>query len=283
MAYKRKAGKKLAGAAIFILMEIAALGMLKNTGELQNIWLSKASHAFSAKVWGGFETVRRYFMLKKENELLAEENFSLSEKLRMYETLLDFTSARSLSDSLRLSPDFYYIPATILKISRNTQHNYFIINKGYEDGVTPQSGVITSSGIVGIIDAVEKHYSYGLSFMNSGLNVSARLGREGSVGPLIWNGVSQSGAIMKEIPLHVRIERGDTVWTSGYSSLFPADIPLGVAESSKVINGAANEIHVTLFQDFSSLKYVTVTTNSGREEITYLENLEGEEQKEGRP
>lgn len=278
MADKRKIGKRILGAAIFILMEIAALGMLKNAGDLQNIWISKAAHGFSAKVWGGCDEIRRYFSLKKENEQLSEENFRLLEQLQSYQAVDRAMTIRELSDSLHISPDFMRIPANIVKISRNKQHNYFIIDKGYEDGVTPQSGVVTSSGIVGIIDAVDKHYSYGLSFMNTGVNISTRLGTEGAVGPLTWDGMSKDGAILKELPLQYKFERGDTVWTSGYSSLFPADIPLGVTGSSKVVNGAVNEIEVKLFQDFSTLKYVTVVTNAGREEITYLENLEGEEE-----
>ena len=167
-----------------------------------------------------------------------------------------------------------------MKISRNKQHNYFILDKGYEDGVQPQSGVITPSGIVGIIDAVDKHYSYGLSFMNTGISISARLGNEGAVGPLTWDGVSMDGAVLKEIPLQYKYAPGDTVWTSGYSSLFPPDIPLGIAGSSKVVNGAVNEIDVDLFQNFTALRYVTVVSNSGREEIMYLENLENQTEEE---
>lgn len=280
MAGDRKIGIKLIGAAIFIMMEIAALAMLKNNGALQNIWISKAAHSFSAKVWGGSEEIRRYFLLKKENRALAEENFRLAEELREYRLLENAALRQALTDSLTPSRDFSFIPADIVKVSRNKQHNYFIINKGYEDGVLPQSGVVTSSGIVGIIDAVERHYSYGLSFMNNGVSISARLGNEGAVGPLSWDGITKDGAVLKELPLQFKFEKGDTVWTSGYSSLFPADIPLGLTGSSKVVNGAVNEIEVTLFQDFSTLKYVTVVTNNGREEITYLEQLEGEEEKE---
>lgn len=279
MSDSRKIGNKVIGAAIFILMEIAALGMLKNSGELQDIWISKAAHGFAARFWGGCDNVRHYFSLNKENELLAEENFRLSEQLKQYTAIERFEHVRELTDSLHIGPEFTSIPASIVKVSRNKQHNYFILNKGYEDGVVPQSGVVTSSGIVGIIDAVEKHYSYGLSFMNTGVNISARLGNEGAVGPLSWDGISMNKAVLKELPLQYKFEKGDTVWTSGYSSLFPADIPLGVTGSSKVVNGAVNEIEITLFQDFSTLKYVTVVANSGREEITYLENLEegGEE------
>ena len=255
-------------------MEVAAILMLRDSGSLQNIWISRMSHRVVAWVWGGCDEVRYYFSLKKENERLAEENFNLCQELRTYQAMDRYEAEQATIDSLAASSDFSYLPASIVKVSRNKQHNYFILNKGYEDGVQPQSGVITTSGIVGIIDAVDKHYSYGLSLMNTGVSVSARLSEEGAVGPLVWDGVSRSGAILKEMPLQFKFEPGDTVWTSGFSSIFPADIPLGIAGTSKVVNGAVNEIKVSLFQDFASLKFVTIVTNKGYDEILYLENLE---------
>ena len=277
MVDERKIWAKVIGTVIFILMEIAALSMLKHSGSLQDIWISKASHRVMAWVWGGFDNIGRYFSLKTENENLAEENAMLTEALRRSQDRVQTAMENGLlTDTTMIFSGYEHIPASIVKISRNKQHNYFILNKGYEEGVRPQSGVITPSGIVGIIDAVDKHYSYGLSFMNTGISISARLGNEGAVGPLTWDGLSMDGAILREIPLQYKYSPGDTVWTSGNSMLFPPDIPLGITGSSKVVNGAVNEIQVDLFQNFSALRYVTIVSNSGREEIQYLENLEEE-------
>ena len=275
MVDERKIWAKVISTVTFILLEIAALSMLKHSGSLQDIWVSKASHRTMALVWGGFDNIGRYFSLKTENEKLAAENAMLTESLRHSQDRVQAAMENGLlADTTVVISGFEHIPASIVKISRNKQHNYFILNKGYEDGVQPQSGVVTPSGIVGIVDAVDRHYSYGLSFMNTGISIPARLGSEGAVGPLTWDGVRMNGAVLKEIPLQYKYAPGDTVWTSGYSSLFPPDIPLGIAGSSKVVNGAVNEIEVTLFQNFSALRYVTVVTSSGREEIMYLENLE---------
>ena len=112
--------------------------------------------------------------------------------------------------------------------------------------------------------------------MNSGVSISARLGNEGAIGPLVWDGISSDGAILKEIPLQYKFAPGDTVWTSGFSSIFPADIPLGVAGESRIVNGAVNEIKVKLFQSFSALRFVTIAVNNGRDEILFLESLEEE-------
>lgn len=275
MVDERKIWAKVIGVVTFVLLEIASLSMLKHAGSLQDIWVSKASHRFMAWAWGGFDSIGHYFSLKTENENLAEENAMLAEALRRSQDRVRTAMENGmLTDSTLVFSGFDHIPASIVKISRNKQHNYFILNKGYEDGVQPQSGVVTPSGIVGIVDAVDRHYAYGLSFMNTGISIPARLGNEGAVGPLTWDGVSLDGAVLKEIPLQYKYAPGDTVWTSGYSTLFPPDIPLGVAGSSKVVNGAVNEIEVSLFQNFSALRYVTVVTSSGREEIMYLENLE---------
>ncbi|MBO4918400.1 MAG: rod shape-determining protein MreC [Bacteroidales bacterium] len=277
MVDERKTWAKVISTVVFILMEIAALSMLKHSGSLQDIWVTKASHRVMAWVWGGFDSIGHYFSLRTENEKLAAENAMLTESLRRSQDKVQKAMENGLlTDTTMVFAGYDHVPASIVKISRNKQHNYFILNKGYEDGVRPQSGVITASGIVGIVDAVEKHYSYGLSFMNTGVSISARLGNEGAVGPLTWDGISMDGAVLRDIPLQYKYAPGDTVWTSGSSILFPPDIPLGIAGSSKVVNGAVNEIQVDLFQSFTALRYVTVVSNAGREEIMYLENLENE-------
>ena len=173
--------------------------------------------------------------------------------------------------------DFRYIPATVVKMSSNTQHNYIIVNKGYEDGVLPQSGIITAEGVIGIIDMVEKNYSYGITFLNDAMSVSARIGADGAIGPLTWDGVRPDGALLSEIPLQNLYSPGDTVWTSGYSALFPAGIPLGTLGTSRVVNGAMNQIRVQLFENLSSVRYVTIVENLGRDEILSLESMEGSE------
>ena len=278
MPRERKIFPFVLHAAIFILLEIAALNMLRNNSELQGLWVSRMSHGFMARVWGGSENLRHYFSLNKENERLANENAVLNQQLKEYRDREDQAYSDSLTAEFKAWGDFVYAPATIVKISRNKQHNYFIINKGAEDGVRPQSGIITGRGVVGIIDAVDKHYAYGLSFMNSEVSVSSRIGREGAVGPLSWDGVSVDKALLKEIPLQFKFSPGDTVWTSGYSAIFPPDIPLGVTGDSRVVNGAVNEIEVHLFENFTALRFVTVVENIGRDEILSLENLENPEQ-----
>ena len=179
--------------------------------------------------------------------------------------------ARSLLDSAELEPRFNYIPAEIASMGTNSRHNFIVLNKGAADGVTPYSAVITPQGVVGIINSVDRKYSYALSFLNERVSVSARLGKEGLVAPLQWDGTGTDHAILTNIPSQLDIVPGDTVRTSGISSVYPADIPLGVTTGSRLIDGAVHVVDVKLFQDFAKLRYVIIAENPDRKTIEELE------------
>lgn len=261
----------LINAAIFVALEIAALGMLRSNGPLQDTWMAKGSQAFMGSVWGLTQRVGDYFSLKESNDSLALENFRLRARIAGLEEYIGDSLRVSSIGKESTSKGFRYIPASISKISGNSQHNYIIIGKGETDGVEKGDGVVTGNGAIGVIDAVSEHFSYARSFQNHGMSISARLGRTGTSGQLVWDGIRSNGAFLNEIPHHVEISVGDTIYTSGFSSIFPPDIPLGVTGKSRVVNGSTYEIQIRLFEDFTALRYVTVVKNLSRNEIKQLE------------
>lgn len=274
MAKERSSYPIIINAAVFILLEIAAVAMLGRSSSLQDVWIKHSSRRVQAFLWGSSERIRNHFSLQKQNDRLAEENFLLKEKLRRYE------AAEGALEELSDIPDdgFRYTAAKVVKMSRNSAHNYIILNKGSEDGISPMSGIISSSGIVGIVDAVDKHFSYGLTINNSNIGISARVKGSDVTGPLFWDGLTSKGSYLKDIALHNDVNPGDTIMTSGFSTIFPPDIPVGIAGEAKIINGSSKNVKVELFQDLSSLRYVTIVKNIRREEIEALEaaeNMEG--------
>ena len=267
MPKERKFLPRIISAATFILLEVAALQLLYRNAELQRIWIARAAHGVMGTVWGSTQAVSNYFSLKRTNEDLVLENQQLREELDGLRATAHDRRVDSLGVARGRVRGFDYIPAEVIKISRNKQHNYMILNKGFEDGIQEKSGVITRNGVVGIVDAVSAHHAYAVSFQNSTSSISGRLRDEGATGLLVWDGVSSHGAILQEVPLQYKYEIGDTVYTSGHSLMFPPDIPLGIAGEAKVINGATNEIKVDLFQDFTAIRYVTVVHNTAFDEV----------------
>ena len=273
MSGGRNIYRNLFNAAVFIIMEIAALNMLRSSSVGKGFFVSKLSHDFIGAVWGSAQGIANYFSLGKVNESLSKENFALRALVRDMDAHKDSLRAEAVETGKIHAAGYSYTWAEVVKISRNKLHNYLIVNKGANDGVKPHSGIITSEGIIGIIDTVGTNYSYAISFMNSGSPISARLGRDGAVGPLSWNG--KDGATLHAISLQNKFAPGDTIFSSGISDIFPADIPLGLAGKSRIINGATYEIEVKLLQDFSRLRYVTIVHNDFRDEISSLEKKEG--------
>ena len=264
--------------AIFIILEIAALVMLKRSSTLQNIWLNRASHRATAMLWNNWNYVRNYFNLDKTNRELLERNELLNKELYLAKSrIAEYEKARTgqeLRDTLawRYKGNFIYVPANVVKMSLHQARNHFIIDKGYEDGISPHSGVIGDKGIVGIIYAVSRNYAYGLSLMNSNITISSKVGNPSITAPLVWDGLHSDRAVISDIPPHREIAAGDTVLTSGYSAFFPEGIPIGTTGVSKLVEGTNKHVEVNLFQDLKNLHYVTVTINRDLDEITELEH-----------
>lgn len=272
MQRRRTITGTLINTAVFILLEIAALGMLRHGDSLQDLFISRAAHGFLGYFWGVSESISDYASLRTENRHLAEEILRLTETITRLEEEAAAAAACDSADYTTVWRGKYeFIPAEVIKNSVNKQHNYLIIGKGSDDGVRPQTGIITSRGVIGIVDAVSRHYSYAISFLNSDSSISARIGKDGAAGPMAWDGKGSGNALLREIPLQVKFEEGDTVYTSGFSTIFPPDIPIGRITGSRIVNGATFEIKVSLFQDFSSVRHVCLVRNRDLDEIMSLE------------
>ena len=272
MQRRRTITGTLINTAVFILLEIAALGMLRHGDSLQDLFISRAAHGFLGYFWGVSENISDYASLRTENRHLAEEILRLTETItRLEEEAAAAAACDSADYTTAWRGKYEFIPAEVIKNSVNKQHNYLIIGKGSDDGVRPQTGIITSRGVIGIVDAVSRHYSYAISFLNSDSSISARIGKDGAAGPMAWDGKGAGNALLREIPLQVKFEEGDTVYTSGFSTIFPPDIPIGRITGSRIVNGATFEIKVSLFQDFSSVRHVCLVRNRDLDEIMSLE------------
>ena len=174
---------------------------------------------------------------------------------------------------LQFLSQYKLIPAKVVDNSVHKPENLMTIDKGRADGVEVDMGVACGNGVVGIVYLVGDHYSVVIPVLNvSSSRISCAIRDRGYFGYLHWYGGDPTVAYVEDIPRHAKFRLGEWVVTSGFSSIFPPDIPLGVAGEAKVINGATNEIKVKLLQDFTALRYVTVVYNTERPEMEALTN-----------
>ena len=168
---------------------------------------------------------------------------------------------------------YSYIPARVIQTSTNQINNYIYINKGRDQGITPRMAVIGPNGIVGIVKNVSNHFASLYSLLHSQVTVSARVRRDGSRGTIKWNGESPYYVSLEEITRQEPLHKGDTIFTSGVSRLFPDNIPIGTVDKFELKEpGNFYAITVKLSTDFKKLDYVYVVNNLAHGEMDTLIN-----------
>ena len=234
--------------------------------------MNSANH-ISGNIYEKYNSIINYFSLSSVNRELAQENA----RLRMALTVTG-TDSLKIQESIYghngLQGDFNFIVAKVINNSVHKQYNYITLDKGSKHGVRPDMGIATVNGVVGVVINVSESFSTAISLLNLRWNVSARLKRNNYFGSLSWDGKDYQYAQFNEIPFHVDLEVGDTIVTSGFSTIFPEGIMLGKIESfSKEGGDNFYNIRVKLFVDFKSLAYVEIIESKKRDEVENLENL----------
>ncbi|GGG32504.1 rod shape-determining protein MreC [Bizionia arctica] len=223
----------------------------------------------SGGIYNSVNNVSEYIHLEKQNELLQKENNDL--KSLLYNTTDSLN--RSFTDTTYSGISYKFTPAIVIKNSYSLSNNVLLLNKGRRDSIQQDFGVISSEGLVGIIDNTSKKYATVISVLNTSSQISAQLKKSNHFGSLIWNGKSPYLVQLTEIPKIAPIEIGDTIITSGRSSIFPKNIPIGTIDSFN-LDTAQNYyvIHVKLFNDMTSMEHVYIIENKDSNEINKLIN-----------
>lgn len=216
--------------------------------------------------------VKEYMGLRHQNRVLAEENLNLKRQLERYNSFFQpgIPAIIPLSDSMVYS----YISARVVNNSVNKQRNFFTLGKGSRDGVKPEMAVVGPDGVAGIVVSVSENFSYVMSLLNLDFRMSVRLRKNGYFGNLRWDGHEVTKALLTEIPCHVDISVGDTVETSGFSSIFPPGIMVGTIGGYDDSQGDFYIITIDLSMDFRKPAYLYIIGNPLRKEQTQLEQEE---------
>jgi len=260
---------------LFVLLEAISLLMVVNYNSYQRARYLNSANWLSGNIYRSVGYVKDYFRLASINDQLAEENVRMKSYIDTEQPT--FIDAGEIIDSTGQNSYAYrYTSARVINNSVNRLQNYITLDKGSKDGIKPDQGIIAGTGVVGVITEVSGSFSVGLSLLNSRWSVSAKLKRNGYFGSLTWTDNNYRVAQLNEIPLHVDISIGDTVVTSGYSSIFPEGIMLGtVRDFSRPEGENYYAVDILLSTDFKKLSYVEVIENMNRPEIKELENRTG--------
>lgn len=255
---------------LFLIIESFALYITIQTNHFQRASFINSANEISGNIYETLNSITEYLNIKEENEKLAKENIALRRLLKS-NYVSNTITIRSVNDSI-YKQKYDYISAKIINNSVMKQNNLLTLNKGIKQGIRPDMAVINSQGVVGIVKDVSQNFAIVIPAININAHISAKIKKYGYFGTLSWNGLSYRFAQLNEIPFHVKIAKGDTLVTSGFSAVFPEGIMIGTI-SNFDLNEGNNfyNIEVLLSTNFISLNQVYVVSNLYKKEQNDLE------------
>lgn len=235
-----------------------------------------AAGEITGSIQAQYSKVENYFNLKKENEDLRKKLTELQNKLPENFQMAD-TSSRIVNDTVAIDTSgtkrrYVYLDAQVVNNSISQPNNFITIHRGTKQGVEPGMVVLSPNGIVGVVLDATENFSTVMSMLHKQSRISARLKKTGESGKIEWDGANPRMIQFKDIPKSVKVNKGDTVFTSQYSD-FPPGIMIGIIE--KVIPEQSTNNYLLQLKpstDFSRLQNVFVVKNLQRAEQMELEN-----------
>ena len=254
--------KKYHAVILFILLEVLCIIMIVQSLPYQNRKMVNLSNNIAGGISKTTSNWYDYLNLKSENEALVQQNALLLSRLACDD---------AEADTAYYDDIFTYIPAHVINNSIYEANNFILIDKGKEDGIEPEMGVICNDGVVGKVLNVSNHYASVMSLLNSYSVISCRFADNQYVANVIWDNGSYRFGIVKDIPSHLIINVGDTLVTSGFSNSFPADVMVGtIEENMSNSNDMFGTAKLKFSTNFSTLRHVYVVKNNYRAEIDSL-------------
>ncbi len=256
---------------MFLGLEAFSFSLIVSLNNYQRVTFANSSNDLVGTVYERFSHLDDYFNLRQTNARLAAENASLRKQLQ-FRIMNQINYPINRPDTVD-APAYYFASAKVISNSVNKQFNYITLNKGSRQGIKPDMGIINADGVVGVITNVSPNYSTGLSLLNKRFSIPAKITKNNYSGNLAWDGEHANTADLREIPFHIMVNVGDTVVTSGYSSIFPEGIMIGIISKFDVESGTNfYNIKVDLSTNFRTLKYVEVVKNTKQAELKKLES-----------
>jgi rod shape-determining protein MreC len=241
---------------LFLVLEIFCLTIFFRNNHYQQASYLNSAQSVAASLLAQKQGITDYLFLKTRNQELLNENAILKSQLKVplpINPLNDTAFVRSvMRDSVGETIQYKYMAARVVNNMVDQKRNYITLDRGEADGVKKNMAVINERGIVGKITHVSTNYAVAATVLSEQFNVSAQTS-DGTLGKVAWDGLQNEQAVLSGIPQSVKLKRGDSLFTSGYS-IFPEHIPIGTVLFSLKPSGYLIQLNTK----FSNLHHVYI-------------------------
>lgn len=244
---------------LFLAMEFLCFYIIINYNQEQKGIFLHSANLFSSSIDARVDKLNAYLRLDVENDSLHKQNARLIKKFIDY----DLNSSLHDNDTIDLDSSKYQLIAVdICNSNFRLRDNFITLCSGERQGLKADMGVISQNGLVGIIKKVSNNFSIVMSILHSQSNISCLIKRNNSNGILTWKMGNPKILNLESIPKHKTVLVGDTVITSGYSTIFPKGIQVGKVKTVVLEPGSNSyTIEVELFNDPTAWDALYVISN----------------------
>jgi rod shape-determining protein MreC len=224
--------------AFVLLLAVLAAALLilpeSNDGPLKTMGgalVTMAGHPLKAldSLTQGIDSIwSRYIALRH----VQDENLNLRREIAMLQEEASRLRERAagsdrLRELLNLKEELPYTTIAARVIARDPTNWYrsIVINKGQDDGIGVEMGVMTPSGAVGRVVKVQRQLAIVLLIIDRNNAITGLVQRTRDEG--IVEGTEKGWAWIKYLPLLSNVKVGDIVVTSGMAGGFPRGLPIG--------------------------------------------------------
>ena len=287
------------GTLVFGLLEIISLYLFITNNSYQRAAFFNSANKYAGVVLDRRTQVIDYFHLAEMNQQLAVENAILRQQLYPADSVRREADSVAVpparTDSLRRvryqrlatrphtlllgqqrlparDPSYPLTPARVINNMLHNVDNYITLNVGSANGVRPGLGVVAAGGVVGRVKVVSEHYTTVTSLLHSKTSIASKIKRDGTFGTIRWLGEDPTHALLDNVLRETKLQKGDTIVTSSYNSVFPEGVFIGTIDSFvKEPDKNFWTVRVRLGVNFANLTYVYVVTNRAKAERDTLE------------
>ena len=208
-----------------VLSVILSLLMLSN-GEADNVRLlrSKANRFFTI-LYSPITWIRSLALIEEEAALLREKNLQLAFQIESMRYLLEDNNKLEELLDFQQESKMTILPARVTNMSASPYVSSLSIDIGLESGVEENDPVITPKGIIGKTTIVGDNAAIVQLINDVNFRLSVRIKPSGSTGILRW--LDGDLYLIKEVQKNANVNIGNKVVTSGFSDIFPNDLPVG--------------------------------------------------------
>jgi rod shape-determining protein MreC len=269
--------KKYFHIVILVILLVTSIVLIFNSMNYQRFVISTSMQSITGPIQKKWNKVIRYFNLDEENEYLVNQNLQF---LRKNENVFIFNNdtifTKNTQDTnafgkMIVKRMYDYFSADVVYLTTRNTHNMIIIDKGSNDGVTHDMAVLSAQGVVGVVNDVSENFSSIIPLLNPNSRISAKIKPINQIGTVVWEDNDPEMGYLVDIPQHLTVNIGDSVFTSGFSNVFPADILIGTVV--KKMDNAKNTfltIKVKFATNFNHINTVYLVSNLYKAEIDSL-------------